>query len=397
MPVDFDSLPKYQEVRVPKHSMVLWLLAFVIVEGAGVLLGLMLWPADLPAQTPWFWIRILGAPLLLYIVIFFANRFLAFHRLLNTLADNTAIDAKRDTMHKEASIPLAVIDSAWRFSSTDAENTLSVALKPSGSPDEKSLRALSRPDRQYYPGNRQDEKERHAALFEWLLIDLLTPLMPALQHASRVGVSLFIGSLLPPKVVEDILAKALGTLKMRPSFSIEVCTEGSLLPVDKWLDQRESGHMRLAIAAQLCGAISGDMRIDQSEAGAALLFCPISPNQQQEAHLAHVHRPATGGADDAEALFTNALRWGNCRDDKVETVWLGGLAKPLEEAFRGLENPAVPANEIALSNTIGDAGVAAPWLALALSCAAANESGKAQLILDERDGDLVALICRKQV
>jgi hypothetical protein len=88
--------------------------------------------------------------------------------------------------------------------------------------------------------------------------------------------------------------------------------------------------------------------------------------------------------------------WGRCGDSKVDTRWDTGLAGPLAKALKSLTSPVNDASAVKLAQTIGDAGVATPWLSVALGAQRAKETSGTQLILNQQDGELVTMICRKK-
>jgi hypothetical protein len=71
------------------------------------------------------------------------------------------------------------------------------------------------------------------------------------------------------------------------------------------------------------------------------------------------------------------------------------LTEPLANALKSLVGSANDVPAIELARTVGAAeGGYCPWLALALAAEKTKGSSGAQLILDQQDGNLVAMVCR---
>jgi hypothetical protein len=314
------------------------------------------------------------------------------HRLKNALSDNAAVDRKEQQLHDDASVPFEVIGQSWCFSCTD-RNRLEDAIK-ARKPAQTA--GLVIPGRPFFPGNKADEARRHATLLEWLLVELLRPLADALE-ASETAVWLRLDSTLSADIAKAAVSRAWAELNLVHAERVQLLESMSLYAIDGWLDMSSRYPRHLAIAVQLRGAISGAWQTGQAEAGAAVLLSSTLTGSQDPAAIVCAHRPAKRSIESVDEGIADALRWGHCAEGAIETLWNSGLAAPLAKAFKSLDGSLNDAPTIELPRTIGDAGVATPWLALALAAAMTKESAGAQLILDQQDGDLAAMICRKNV
>jgi hypothetical protein len=153
--------------------------------------------------------------------------------------------------------------------------------------------------------------------------------------------------------------------------------------VDTWLDQLAAGReceARLVVTIQLYPLLSETPPAGVAEAGVAVLLMPREQaSQHAVACEANLHRPVRGAFDQLDDTICRALRWGDIEAAQVSGVWRTGLssgqAGVLHQAALHLNLSAQPTD---LDQTVGHAGTAAPWLAIAcgansLSAATANQ------------------------
>jgi hypothetical protein len=363
MPVDFDALPARATVPPERKAVVPGLIALVILVAVGAAISIATWPAGQSTQAPWFWARTFGLPSLMWLLLCSAWRFVHAHRVRNALADNEAIDRKERRLHADASVPFAVVGQSWCFSSVAERNRLEDAMKahePAGGPSMVS--GLVVPGRAFFRGNEADEARRQATVLEWLLVELVRPFAHDLKGSRGTAVRLCLDSDLTADAAEASVSRAWATLGLRQAEKVQLTEEMSLYAVDAWLDKVMLHQRHLAIAVQLRGVISGRLQMGQAEAGAAVLLASTSAESPDPAAIICAHRPSKSVAESLEGGVANALRWGHCAEGTIETRWNAGLAEPLATAFKSLEGPVNDAPAIELARTIGDVGVATPWL-----------------------------------
>ncbi len=393
MPIEFDALPKSLTISDEPQAGVPWLIALIAIMAAGAAISIATWPAERPTQTLWFWVRSFGLPFLAWLLAYSGWRFLGANQLQNALADNAAVDHQEEQLHAEASVPFAVIEQSWRFSGTVGQSSVEEATRDRES---EEVTGLVIPDRPFFRGNRADEVERHAALLEWLLVELIGPLAHELAASRTTKIWLALDSKLSSEEAEAAVARAWIALGLERAEEVQLLESLPLYTIDGWLDASACHTRHLVLAVQLCGAISGEMQLGQAEAGAAVLLGDSLTGLRDATALAHAHRPTRSDMESISNGVANALRWGHCSDGHIDATWNAGLAEPLVKAFKGLGGPVNDASTVELAQTVGNAGVAAPWLALALAAAKAKERAGAQLILDQQEGDLVAMVCRRK-
>lgn len=394
MPVNFEALPTRTVVPNTRRSILLSLIGLIAMMAAGVTISLATWPAERPTQTQWFWIRSVGLPFLAWLLAYSGWRFLGANQLQNAVADNAAIDRQEDQLHAEARVPFAVIEQSWRFSGVVGQSNVEEATRGRESAE---ITGLVIPDRPFFRGNRADEVERHAALLEWLLVELVGPLAHELKVPRMTKIWLALDSTLSSEEAEAAIARAWIALGLERAEEVQLLETLPPYTVDGWLDASARHTRHLVLAVQLRGAISGEMQLGQAEAGVAVLLGDTLDGLRNATALAYAHRPTRSDMESIPIGVANALRWGHCSDESVDAVWNTGLAEPLVKAFKSLGGAVNDAPAVELTQTIGNAGVATPWLALALAAANAKEGAGTQLILDQQEGDLVAMVCRRKV
>ena len=398
MPVDFAALPARAAPLQERRAIISALVLLVIVVALGAVTSIATWPMDRPAQTVWFWTRTFGLPLLGWLMLYSAWRFLGAHRLHTVESYNDAIGRKEACLHDEAGVPFMIQRQSWCFSAIAERNTLEAAMKLRED-DATAQRAggLVIPGQRFYRGNHADEAQRHAIVLEWLLVQLVGPLAQDLKHLRGVAIYLCIGSELSEDAMRSTISNVWMSLGLSGAENVHLVNPLRLFAIDGWLDVRAYCSSCLVIAVQLRGVINGELQPGQAEAGAAVLFSNALGEASSSTTMALAHRPSRSAIDAVDEGIEDALRWGGCSEKAIGTVWNTWSTEPISLTGISLDGPLGNLRIVDLVRTVGDAGVATPWLALALASANAKQGADAQLILDQLDGDFVAMICRKKV
>lgn len=399
MPLEFDALPARVPVPNAQSATVPWLIALVAIVAAGAALSIATWATNRPTQTPWFWTRAFGLPFLAWLAFYSGWWLVLANRRRNALIDNAAIHRKENHLHDAASVPLVVVGQSWCFSGLPERNRLADAMRAREQEDNVEAGVLVMPNKPFFLGNYADEALRHSSVLEWLLINLITPLAEHLRtgaHSHAIAMELCIHSVLTQERVRHALTTACTALGLKQPEKVRLLDAMPLYSIDHWLDERTHVPLRLAIAVQLRGAISDGLKVGQAEAGVAVLLANPPLDEPIPAGAICVHRPARGPVESINASISNALRWGGCSDSKLDTQWDAGLIEPLPKVLESVATRMNHARVVKLLETIGDAGVATPWLSLALAAQRASEVSGGQMVLDQQGNEFVATICRKK-
>jgi hypothetical protein len=398
MPVDFAALPARAILLSERRAALSAFVLLFIVVATGAVISIATWPTDRSAQTVWFWTRTFGLPFLGWLMLYSAWRFLGAHSSRDIASYNDAIDRKEARLHDEAAVPFTIQGQSWCFSAIAARNTLEVAMKfCEDDATAQMTGGLVIPQKTFYRGNHADEAQRHAVVLEWLLLQIVGPLASDLKHLRGIATCVCIDSDLTENSVRTAISNAWAILGLNGAEDVQLVNPMKIFAIDGWLDMRVRCSARLVIAVQLRGVISGELQPGQAEAGAAVLLTSAPGKASNSTTMALAHRPSRSGVEGVDQGIEDALRWGGCSEKAIGTVWNTRLAEPISSTLTSLGRPLNEVTTIDLVRTVGDAGVASPWLALALASAKAKQGADAQLILDQLDGDFVAMICRKKV
>ncbi|URF06824.1 hypothetical protein [Cupriavidus campinensis] len=410
MPVDFRRIPSKTVVpEFPQWSVTKWAVLFVAIVGGGAALALYTWPASQPTNTPWFWVRIVGYPLLAWVFIW-STTLAGAHTLRSVASAKNEVSERHElACHAQASMPLALLGHALRFSTDDAENNAQavvggqvqmVARTSAAFPKSATTsRWIAIPEKPFYPGNELSEHFRHEVITERLIDDLVARLrgdLGRLPSGTCVRVrSVVASSLASEEVCADIGEKLRGWF---PGLSVVMSKDTdalSLFNVDAWADGLWQNEIQLLVAIQLRRAISEELPEGSAEAGVALLVGPPCDHTSIPTAL-HLHRPATGNATSASEISALATRWGRSKGTDISVVWSDALTDGAIAQLRSTGVASDSAIWIDLRRTIGDCGHAAPWLGVALAAEQAAQTASPQLVVAQEGDQIIALVCRTQ-
>ncbi|HDV6324270.1 TPA: hypothetical protein RJR39_000302 [Burkholderia cenocepacia] len=411
MPVDFNRVPPRVAVPPPPQvSMIVWTVLLVLVMCAGAGLAIMLWPADRPINTLWFWFCAVGYPFLVWAFGLFAWFGYGYARRNQALATNRVSDEAEQACHALAARPLAILGHAWCFAANDSENALEGILngselstrRPSGAVADSDVHArwLDIPDLPFHPGNELVEHARHHAIGMWLLerlIDDLLPQLSALPPRTQLQVELQHRSRVTSESVETRIRELIA--ERVPVLKIDLMPgkhTSSLFRTDAWLDKRDVNTAHLLIAVELRDAISTVLSGGVAEAGVALLVGGSRLASTANSVGLRLHRPAKDSLDGATRTVGLAARWGRSSLERLRTVWTHGLTRDSVGAVRQTARFPDQTHWNVLENSVGDCSGAGPWLAVALAAESARITGDSQMVLCGDGKDLIALVCRKQ-
>ncbi|WJF92076.1 hypothetical protein QS306_15050 [Paraburkholderia bonniea] len=400
MAVDFSLLPTVEPRQDTAPSRIVWSVTFVVMYLAGVLGVLFFWPKGMPTHTWQFWTSLVLFPAGIpgWLVL---RRYSAYEgRKLNAILDDEAAQRYNARVFEAASIPLALLGSAHRFSADRTINTPGsirtgkVVLKtqdPIASNGEPvKARWLIVPGMRTTSGSNEDERHRRRHVTTWLFDELLDELLlPIRTLPARLDLSvqLCIANGLTHQENEALWqacwhARSLRKMTLAPMAE----PPADLITLDRWMDQipgQVNVHATLMIAVQLHPLLAGTPPSGHSEAGVALLLVPdILVRQHRIPHRTTLHRPVRGSLAQPGEALAHALQWADVTARHIATGWQTGLKanktislyEPSGKLGQGLDLTA-------LDQTVGYAGIAAPWLAVACAAASRHADSAAQIIL----------------
>jgi hypothetical protein len=264
-------------------------------------------------------------------------------------------------------------------------------------------RWLEIPDKPFYAGNELTEHVRHRVVTDWLmnrLVDGIATELTALTGRTALRVDLRIRSEVD---LTDACARLQELISARaPTLRVTVNVSGehlSLFQTDAWHDGLKPGEAHLLIAIQLRKAVSERLQDGVAETGVALLLGHprIVRSMPANGTSLRLHRPAVGASDTVSTALELAVRWGQADSIDIKTVWGHALAEELVRSVKSSPRFGEQTRWVDLDATVGTCDDAGGWLAIALAAEHASLTDDPQLVLTQEGGDMIALVCRKQI
>ncbi|WP_233853306.1 hypothetical protein [Paraburkholderia sp. HD33-4] len=415
MAVDFSLLPPEQDIPKDPPSRLVWTIVFFLLTLAGVFVVLLLWPKDEPTQTSWFWVCIALYPAGTSAFVV-SRRYSVYegHRL-DVHAWNEERKRYIEDLFDRASIPFAVIGAAFSFIDDEkldnvsaiAERTLVLKAQPAIAEQGTVSARWFAPDAlERKAWLRGPDTVRQAQVLVWVFDRLL--------YRSRNALAKLPDNLplvVRIKVVANAYEGDWGSLwnerwrqlSLPPSTVVIEPEDMGLMDVDSWLDSSDSRlqtHATLVVVVQLNEILGKNPPEGSAETCAAVLLVPERLLQHHRLEpIARIHRPMTGSKDSLTHVLRYALRWGKADPLSIGRSWLNNLNAASTSVFHAaLREVGVtsardtPLPELNLDRTVGHAGSAADWLALACAAASSQQLGSPQLVVMQHASDIVSTV-----
>ncbi|MBB3261180.1 hypothetical protein F4827_006088 [Paraburkholderia bannensis] len=399
MPVE---LPYPQrETAAPKAPRpIIWLMIFLIILAIGMITMLLTWPKDQPTYTPWFWVRLLLLPALAGSLAFGFRQLYYEQESKRYEAKNMQLAADRAEAIQFAREPLSIVSSAYLSALGGSDVAIEIAKKAQALQSQKSAvgSAVVRHTRLERIGNLS-EGDRYEACFVELLerMDETLSVLP-----ERVPLEVYLQ--IPHDADwDDIQAQwscCWSEFGYRPVEAAPLSNEEGVMALDAWLDI-EGGPALEKFALFVAVQLDSSPRPNGAEAATALLFgwAPLVMRKGLTSK-AFLHRPVDARDDTVRDALERALIWGDAEAGQVHDLWQAGLERAdkaaLLDASSDLESgvsegegfPGVHDIDVA----IGDAGIDAAWLAIALAAEHAVLTAKSQVMASRERSLRLAVI-----
>ena len=415
MPVDFSLLPPEQKLPDALPSKLLWTVVFFMLTLIGVFAVLLLWPKNEPTQTPWFWFSLTtySAGSAAFVV---SRRYSVYEgRCLDVRAWNEARKQYIQGVFENASKPLAVVHAAYCFTDDVKLNRAeAIAKRELVLKAQPAIAAHGTVEARWLTPAKLDRSKwvrgpdtiRQAQVLEWLFDQLLDKSVEALGSLPSdlpLTVRLRVAANALEVDIHAVWESRWRSRKLLPATVLFEPVDANLMRVDSWLDSGDAlikKRATLMVTVQLNEVLSKNPPEGSAEAGAAVLLVPKDLLMRHSLKpVAYLHRPMEGGEDKLIHSVTYALRWGKAEPKSVGRVWLTGLevhsVAPLHAALAETGVTASrsdPLPELNVDRTVGHAGVAAGWLALACSAESAQQVGGQQLLVEQNGNDIVVAV-----
>lgn len=374
---------------------------FVLVMGIGAGLTLWCWPATRSLHDEEFWAWLLGIPGICYGTLFSLRYGLFQYAKMKTHIHNEVREQGLRIAIGHAQRPLILLEVAY----TTALGADRVAERVVGGESVLETNYVeaaqahvrhsilaeheSDPDADASESTRRSAAIRMGAVFEKLL-EHMTDVLKSLPPRLPLDVYLSADSSLVPEGALSEWTRIWRQFGLREA-SVEHATTGhGVMELDRSLDSAGgAARATLVVAAQLHDIPT----LGSTEAGVALLF--VSPAAAQRIGLTQtttIHRPVEGTIDNIGQVFESALQWGNLAKGDIGSLWQSGTNGAAGAAILAAwANAGKDAREIhEIDSSLGQAGVAADWLGVALASEYARETGQPQLVASQQH-DLVRM------
>lgn len=397
MPVDHYKLPGEEPEPATAPSKLVWAVVVVVLVAAGGAAIILLWPKHMPTNDWRFWTTLVVLPTAL--ASFVVSRRLSAYEAakLDVQARNEVASAYNQRVFDAASKPFSVLAAAYRFSCDRKENAL-------GGVRDKSMKLVSQasiaqdappvharwlmvPSVKLASGPLTADKKRHTEAAKWLfgeLLDELEQAIKALPRKTSLDVHFVTSSLLSTEERDGLWNDKWEKLNLRPADLAIDASDVDLMTLDGWLDrtiETAENKARLIVAIQLTVLQSASPLPGSAEAAVALLLLPeAEATRSALVSDANLHRPVRGRFEQASVALRPALKWAGLQAPDIGGIWETGLnAKQWGQVASESGLLGIPHDAIKMDQTIGFAGVAAPWLAVAVAAKSLSDTAPRQM------------------
>lgn len=398
MPVDFSNLPPEEPVPDKPPSRWLWTVIFFVIVIVGVFAVLFLWPAGEPTHTPWFWSCLVVYPVGIASFVVLRRHSAYQGARLGAIARNEARSQYVNEVFNRASYPVAVLATAYRFSSDPDENDLAKVLSgtlklvpkttPASTTEPVNARWIIEPDADD-DARYANDTDRQQDILRWMFDGLLNDIEAAIRllpDDAKLSVRLMISASAPGAGAEQCWDRLWSARGLTPVRTAVEPVPVDAMWLDTWLDhinKDRDREVRLLVVAQLYPAREGALPDGGAEAAAAILLVP--PSLVEQFHLvsvAEIHRPEESSIPLMEDALRKALQWGRAEPGEIERIWQSGLERDARAAItKACVKTGISGKFTDVDSSIGYAGAAASWLTIACAARAAATEKTAQLVV----------------
>jgi hypothetical protein len=394
MPVELPELePSESAPGLPR--VIVWLVLFVVVMVAAVVIGLLTWSKGEPTGTLWFWIRLIVLPALTWCVMFGLRLHYFDEETERLQAEREVRRQDRDKALLFASEPLAVLGCAYLVASgstdvaskiAEGELTLHAGTSLAGISAVRHS-ALELKEDLEAPG-------RYRACFNSVL-ERIAGAVTAVPDKLPFSISLHLPSGEDQDELLNTWQSCWEEKNLRAVKATPLAVDQGLMAVDEWLDIRGGRSLErvtLFVSVQLHD--DSPQMSAEAAVGVLLAWAPLAERNGLKAQ-ALLHRPVETGKAGLHAALSTALLWGKTTAADVSDLWQAGLTGTDKTAFLqaasdmklGVSETTGLSGVHDIDLAVGRSAVCAGWLAVALGIEHAVQTGTPQLMA-WREGSL---------
>lgn len=398
MPVELPTPQRDTTPPAPPKSIV-WLGWFVAIMLAGVISTLLTWPKGEPTNTVWFGLRLLVFPALAWCLLFGLRWLYHEQETARLQAEEDALAEDSAKAVQFAQEPLMVLDVGYLCAMGHGDAAAQIVNGESELQSRDTFSGETSVRHTALDVDGLTQEERFQSCFTALIRQLSTSLA---QIPRRVPFAVYLQwpSDASHDPLLDLWKKSWHAAGYRSVKTILLREEQGIMALDEWLDIRggpELEKVALFVAVQMHETPGAN----SAEAAIALLlgWAPLVERKGLTS-LALLHRPVEDTSDNVNETVSRAILWGNTEADNVEHLWQAGLTRADQSALMqassdlslGLSSKDASGGIHDIDAAIGDAGVAAAWLAMALAIEHASQTRRPQLVASRQNTRRAAVI-----
>lgn len=387
MPVELPEAEPSGDAPKPPHAIV-WLGVFVFVMLTGVVVALLTWPEGEPANTVWFWVRLLVLPALTWCALFGLRLHYYDEETQRREAQRSVLAEAREQALRFAREPLAVLGYSYLTAPGRENIAAKIANRAIVLSAETSSAGVDAVRHSALELKADAESAgRYRACFDALLNQIAGSVAAI---PSKVPLSVHLN--LPDGMDQEELLNAWQSCwtaqNLRPVKAKLLATAPGVMILDEWLDIRGGPLLEktsLIVSVQLHDAPPQSSA--EAAVGVLLAWAPLAQRYALNAQ-AVLHRPVEVGAPGLDCAASEALLWSNTTPDDAGDLWQVGLSRSDKRTLL----QAASDTKLAVSQTdgfagihdvdlaIGNPGICAGWLAIALGVEHTTRTGVQQLL-----------------
>lgn len=398
MPVELP--PQIDDASEPSPpGPVLWGILVTLIIVGGVLLMLITWPKNAPTNTAWFWTRTALFPVVAGMIAYGLRLLYWEQEMDRREAERVTRRVECDEAMQFAREPLAILEYRYLCAIGDMGAATAIVGR------QRALEARRSSSGQVATRHTclTSIKGTCADRYRSCLVKLLEQIETTLESIPRevpFAVHLNVSADLERSEIEEIWRQCWESAGYESAGVKLSRLDRDLMGLDAWLDVQGGPSLErfaLVIAIQLRGA-----PIENSAEAAVALLVGWAPLVERSGlnFGAVLHRPVEA-VDDTAAAISSALVWAELEPAAISDVWQAGISGPDRSAvLQATSDLSMAVSESEnfsgihdIDAAIGDAGIAAGWLAVVLAAEHAVETNVAQLTAS-RQGSLKFAVIR---
>ncbi|MCA8003356.1 hypothetical protein [Burkholderia metallica] len=407
MAFDLQRIGPERDVPSIRPAWLAWALLFVILTGGGAFCVVRFWPAVEPTNTPWFWCCVVVFPAIGWLVPFLVYLGVLQAPRRRAIDYNAARQRHVESVCRRARVPLHVLGSGFVFSAQAHDNRADAVVEKRlalaqqarfpGDHEVVAARWIEPEGEAWIPEDDHADAQRHRALLSHLFDTLLrgiAPTLRAMPERTPLRIRLGVDTLLSTPEIENAWHAGWAANRLRASVKPEIeTTAPELIAADRWIDGKDdegADAVVLLCVVQLNALVNARPAEGAAEAGVILLLASQSVTARtRPTTQALLFRPERRDEATLAQGVAQALLWARVRGPELLDHWMaGGAETPLNRALAS----ALDARRVGAMQTpnldgqhdidlrIGTAGMAAPWLCVALALEHARVSARTQLV-----------------